>query len=193
MGNHRLVFDLRILMLSFGLMGMTLFEKRSGQCMNVFEVDLPVFYAEEGKALKLMKKNGKPILAKTSIDIVWGDKDKNVGLEHIVDDHYVSHNDFNSIEELQERIIKGIQSIDFEKGTTFEHQGGLKKKFIITNKSGDRFLFSIQSEKDDKGNWLIRHFILTSYDKSTPEVKNSKEERERRQKIFDSYGKEKPK
>lgn len=174
-------------------MGMTLFEKRSGQCMNVFEVDLPVFYAEEGKALKLMKKNGKPILAKTSIDIVWGDKDKNVGLEHIVDDHYVSHNDFNSIEELQERIIKGIQSIDFEKGTTFEHQGGLKKKFIITNKSGDRFLFSIQSEKDDKGNWLIRHFILTSYDKSTPEVKNSKEERERRQKIFDSYGKEKPK
>lgn len=39
----------------------------------------------------------------------------------------------------------------------------------------------------------VRHFILTSYDKSTPETPNTPEEVRRRQLIFNEYGKEKPK
>lgn len=65
--------------------------------------------------------------------------------------------------------------------------------FRIITPSGQKFVFAVQKDKDSRGNILVRHFILTSYDKSTPEVENSKEERERRQKIFDSYVKEKPK
>jgi len=44
---------------------------------------------------------------------------------------------------------------------------------------------------DEDGRCLFRHFILTSYDLSKGEVENSEEEREKRQKIFDEYGKTK--
>lgn len=174
-----------------------LLRERRGQCQNVCEIYLPV-YIDEGDGFKIIKDNktNKPILAKTSIDFVWGDKNRNVGLEHIIDDHYVIHDDFDSIEELQNTVIDELLRIDyFDKNNKEAAPNRVRGNvgFRIITPSGQKFVFAVQKDKDSKGNILVRHFILTSYDKSTPEVENSKEERERRQKIFDSYVKEKPK
>lgn len=175
-----------------------LFKERSGQCHNVFEMKFPVVQYDDKRKRIFVAKNentGNNIYSNTSIDIVWGDKDKEVGLEHIVDDHYVKHNDFNSIKELQETIINEFKTIELSLKGIKPHIKDGRIKFSLTTKSGNRFIFAVQYKTQKDGKMLFRHFILTSYDynRSESEKSNSPEEVIRRQQIFDSYGKEKPK
>lgn len=175
-----------------------LFKERRGQCQNVCEINLPVFY-DDGEGIKLVKdkKTKKPISIKTSIDFVWGNKNKNIGLEHIIDDHYVLHDDFSSIGDLRDRIVKELLNLNYFDKTNKEAAPQMRQGnvigFKIISPSGHKFVFAVQKDKDKGVNLLVRHLILTSYDKSTPETPNSPEEVIRRQQIFDSYGKEKPK
>lgn len=39
----------------------------------------------------------------------------------------------------------------------------------IKHTSGHKFVFAIQKEKDKRGNLLVRHLILTSYDNNRSE------------------------
>lgn len=174
--------------------------KKRGQCQNVCEINLPVFY-DDGEGIKMVRdiKTNKPVLSKASIDFVWGDKVRNIGLDHIIDDHFIKHNDFNSIEELRDKVVEELVKVDFSNKENKEAAPNqTKNKSIgvkIITPSGHKFVFAIQRDKDKSGKLLLRHYILTSYDsnRSESEKSNSPEEVIRRQQVFDSYGKEKPK
>lgn len=177
-----------------------LFKEKRGQCQNVCEINLPVFY-DDGEGIKMVRdsKTNKPVLSKASIDFVWGDKVRNIGLDHIIDDHFIKHNDFNSIEELRDKVVEELAKVDFSNKENKEAAPNqTKNKSIgvkIITPSGHKFVFAIQRDKDKSGKLLLRHYILTSYDsnRSESEKSNSSKEVIRRQQIFDSYGKEKPK
>lgn len=169
-----------------------LFKERSGQCSNVFTIKLPVlaYDAQRDRFVKV-KQHGTDeyLYADTSVDLVWGNS--KIGIEHIVDKHYVRNNDFNSIEELQDKISDEMNDFQFhEKNLYFQFEGKFPG-MSITTKKNNKFVFVAQFKKQKNGDILFRHYILTSYDRSRGEKqkKNSPEEVNRRQVIFDEYGK----
>lgn len=175
-----------------------LFKERSGQCSNVFTVKLPVLtYDSKRNRFIRVKQYGTDdyLYADTSIDLVWGSKDRNIGVEHIVDDHYVQHNDFNSIEELQERITHEMENFHFSKENLYFQFSGKFPGLSITTDNNSKFVFIAQFKRQKDGSVLFRHYILTSYDRSRGEAdkKNPPDEVQNRQAIFDRYGKKKPK
>ena len=75
---------------------------------------------------------------------MWGDKNRNVGLEHIIDDHYVIHDDFDSIEELQNTVIDELLRIDyFDKNNKEAAPNRVRGNvgFRIITPSGQKFVF----------------------------------------------------
>lgn len=165
----------------------TLFKKQGGQCLNVFEIELPVFDFVDG-SWKLMKnsKTRKPYKAKTKIDLIWGKANRNIGLEHIIEDHYIIHDDFHSLDELQNELIKRISELNYFDLDNLEarpNYSGGNVGFVIMNSNKEKFVFALQKDFDEQGNLLVRHYILTSYDKNIPEKlkENSKEEQNLRE------------
>lgn len=123
--------------------------------------------------------------------MVWGKAKKNVGLSHIIDDHYVKHDDFHSLEDLQSKLVAGLSGLDYFDETNEEARLNKGKRgdvgFAITNKSKEKFVFALEKDYDKDGNLLVRHLILTSYDTNAEEKakENDDEEQTIRQEIVD--------
>lgn len=162
-----------------------LLKKQQGQCMDVATVMLPVIYrGKDGKLKKRVGKNGKPILIPTSVDVVWGTETK--GFAHILDKHYVKHDDYKSVEDCVDAVAYTLQNFDDEPYVQGK-DGRFKIKGVDAH--GNEVSIGVEVVRAGKSRDLIRHFVLTSYDGTRQETDKElpDEEINRRRKIVDGY------
>lgn len=99
------------------------------------------------------------------IDLVWGNKNENKGLEHIIYKHVGDGKDYVSIEEAQkaiEIVIKNGKKIkDRWDKVTFDYDGCR----VIVSKN----------VRDTKGNIIIekKYWVVTSFDNNNPKHKKA--------------------
>lgn len=171
-----------------------LFEERHGQAVDVFKIKLPVVIRDEetGK-FKVVndERTGKPLLVDTNVDLVFGDDRDKVGLDHIIRKHHIRINDYPSVQVLEDSIIDTFKTLDVndpDSQTEITVDSDKKLiKFSAVDKKGNKIAIGTEIRKDDDGNEMIRHFILTSYDvnKKLKEKLNSFNEKEKRLKWYE--------
>lgn len=172
-----------------------LLKERRGQAVDVFTVKLPVVIRDhKTKRLKVIndERTGKPLLTDTSVDLVFGDDRKNVGLDHIIRKHYIRQNDYINMQVLEESIIDTFKTLDVndpnsQTQITVDNDKKLIK-FSAVDGKGNRITIGTEIRQDDSGKEMIRHFILTSYDanKKLREKLNSYKERDKRLKWYEN-------
>lgn len=133
-------------------------------------VPLSYFRDEKTGELKVVKdeRTGKPLLANTNVDLVFGDDRHDVGLDHIIRKHHIRQNDYISIQALEDSIVNTFRTLDVndpQSGTeTLINNEKRAIKFSSIGKKRNKIVIGTEIRKDDKGKEMIRHFILTSYD-----------------------------
>lgn len=146
-----------------------LFFSKTGQALDVVEFELPVVeYDKKSKKYVITDKK-----AMTGIDLVWGTEGR--GLKHILRNHFLKKNDFNTVEECEHRIsavLRGLEKgrIKLTKieplqpdGTT--SVGDIKRvlKLAAETSIGDKLVIDVEMQIVE-GKELFRYFILTDYD-----------------------------
>lgn len=142
-----------------------LLKHKNGQVLDVVAIRVPMVVRQpDGKWGEEIGSDGKPVMMDASIDLVWGTKTR--GLYHILDKHYVNHNDYNSIEECFDSISYSLDHFDNKSKVQWDE---VHNRFKIrgVDKKGNAVavgieIISIGSGKKRKD--YIRHFILTSFD-----------------------------
>lgn len=167
--------------------------EKNGQVEDVFTAKLPFFYRRKGQGrFFVAKKNNKKILVKTKIDLVWGNKRANTGIDHIIDKHLIRYSHYNNIDEIFRdlrdsfaELNKPHSKIDFE-------VKGMKSgqpQITFRTKKGIRLILGSKVKTLGDGSDLIKFFILTSFeeDEDWEAFKNTPEERERKRREVEEY------
>lgn len=146
-----------------------LFFSKTGQALDVAEFELPVVEYDK-KLDKYVISDKKAV---TGIDLVWGTNGR--GIKHILHNHFLRKNDFNSIEDCERRIsavLKGLEkgriklkNITSERPDGTTSVDGIKRvlKLVAETSIGDKLVFDVEMQIVD-GKELFRYFILTDYD-----------------------------
>ena len=101
------------------------------------------------------------------IDLVWGSKDENKGLEHIIDKHVGEGKDFATVDEamrvIEDVINNGSKIKDKWDKVTFDLDG----RRVVVRKN----------VRDDKGNLTDekKNWVVTSFDNNVPKSKKKSE------------------
>lgn len=167
--------------------------KKKGQVEDVFTARLPFFYRRKGQErFFAAKKNGKKILVKTGIDLVWGNKHKDIGIDHIIDKHLIKFNHYNNIDEIFRDLQDSFAELNKPHSTMgFEVKGMRSGQPQITfiTKKGIKLVLGSKVKKLDDGTDLIKFFILTSYeeDEDWKAFENTPEERKRKRREVEEY------
>lgn len=92
------------------------------------------------------------------IDLVWGDRKTNQGLDHIIDKHIEKHHDFDSVEDAMDKINDVIDN-----GNINEKKSKWDK--VVLEKDGLTVVIS-KNVRDSKGNILNenKNWIVTAFD-----------------------------
>lgn len=167
--------------------------EKKGQVEDVFTARLPFIYRRDGDAGFTIAKNGnKRVLVKTGIDLVWGDKEKDTGVDHIIDKHLVKFSHYNNIDEifrdLQDsfaELNKPHSKIKFE---VEELENGAPK-VTFTTKKGIKIVLGAKLKPLDGDYDMVKFFILTSYeeDEDWAAFENTPEERKRKRREVEEY------
>lgn len=146
-----------------------LFVNKTGQALDVVSFNLPVVEYDK-KSRKYVERSHS---ASTGVDLVWGNKNR--GLLHILRNHFVFKNDFNSVKECEDELsasLLGLQNgtnrivskhfksyndknaIDIERIGTWE----------LVDSRGYKIVIDVEVQKDESGERYYRHLVLTDYD-----------------------------
>ena len=92
------------------------------------------------------------------IDLVWGDKTKNQGIDHIIDKHIEQHNDFASVDEAMSVIDDVINN-----GAINEKKSKWDK--VVIEKDGYSVVIR-KNLRDDKGNVVdnSKNWVVTAFE-----------------------------
>ena len=92
------------------------------------------------------------------IDLVWGDKTKNQGIDHIIDKHIEQHNDFASVDEAMSVIDDVINN-----GAINEKKSKWDK--VVIEKDGYSVVIR-KNLRDDKGNAVddSKNWVVTAFE-----------------------------
>lgn len=137
--------------------------------------------------------SGKFQLMKVGVDLVWGNKRANSGLEHIIDKHLIRYGHYNTVQEIVGDIIDSFKELNEPHSKVkitpvdFDENDGTPKFELLTKKGTRLVIGSRVSEIND--GFMLKYFILISYegDKDWAAFKNSKEEAEQRSKQVEEY------
>lgn len=150
----------------------TLMRKQRGQVENVFSVSLPFMYVDDATGNWTVAKDtsGKPISQKVGVDLVWGDKRSQLGLEHIIDKHYQQYDHYHGLDDIVNAMDDSIQEMNAGAGVNVEtvlvDDRGNKldvPKYIVTTPNGNRMVIGTKKMDFGNGKTAVKHFILTSF------------------------------
>ena len=89
--------------------------ERKGQVEDAFEAKLPFIDEDEnGKIRYVRNSSGNLKLMKTGVDLVWGNKYLNSGLEHIIDKHLIRYSHYNTVQEVIDDIVNSFEELNFQ-------------------------------------------------------------------------------
>ena len=157
-----------------------------------------VDFDKKGRLVPKKDQAGKTIYADTHIDIVWGRADKQrhtgYGLAHIIDKHLEYQDDFETVEELRDKIIEVMNSSKEGRGTSLQESYLGEYRIVIQDKQKNRIMVSLKFKKNEEtGEMMVRHYVLTSYDNGTSGMSKvrSQEEQKKKRKYFENWKPEK--
>lgn len=174
-----------------------LFEERSGQIEEAFNVYLPAIevvsrYDSKRKRriteFRLAKKtDGTFKMQKYPVDLVWGDNDD--GLQHAGRRHFIEQRDYIHPSQLVDSIIDTMSEVSYpNSNSTFEIRGN---RLTFVSSSGNRVVLKIEVNRDSKNRRLYRLYLLTSYndliDAKDKEVQQGSLNNKLRQKVWEKY------
>lgn len=167
-----------------------LFRRKSGQAVNVVSLELPVVRWDNSDGA-----NGKYVeesaAVPTGIDLVYGNDGR--GIKHILRNHFLYKNDFNSVEECEQALsdlLLGLQNgtrkiiqRQFKSVKNGSSAEGIERigKWELLDDRGCKLIIDVEVQQHDNERYY-RHFVLTSYDNTRrkEEKLNSDEERVQR-------------
>lgn len=131
----------------------------------------------------------------TGIDLVYGNDGR--GIKHILHNHFLDKNDFNSVEECAQvlsDLLLGLQngtrkivSRQFVPVTDRNVAGGLERigKWDLVDDKGYRMVIDVEVQRCDDER-CYRHFVLTSYDntRGKQDKLNDQAERDKRRAVM---------
>ena len=166
--------------------------KRGGHAVNVFKVKLPVVdFDKSGRLVPKKDSNGRTIYADTHIDVVWGKADKQrhtgYGLAHIIDKHLEYQDDFETVEELRDKIIEVMDSAKEGRGTRLQETFLGDYRIVIQDRQRNKIMVSLKFKKNkETGGMMVRHYVLTSYDNGVSGASKvrTQEDQRKKQKYF---------
>lgn len=161
-----------------------LLKEKSGQCSDVVTAMMPVLYRGKNGKIQVQKEGGKPVLIPTSIDYVYGDENK--GMKHIIDKHFIYHDDYHTIDQLSNAVEYSLKNVSDAEIQISKHS---RFKFRTVDNKGNRVVVGVEIVKTKRGD-MIRHFVLTSYDTVNDEVSKvitDAKEIERRKREVDEW------
>ena len=137
--------------------------RKGGYARDVFSLKLPIVYSSNGKHREVIKdENGNTKFMRMGLDIHYGNK--NIGLRHILERHYVENADFKSPTHVVNSIYKTLVEIN-RRGDKLLHKPDANSgKFVFVDSRGYKIVFAQIKKKDDKGKEMVGSFVLTSYD-----------------------------
>lgn len=95
------------------------------------------------------------------IDLVWGSRDENAGLDHIINKHVGKGKDYSTIDEarrvIEEAISNGVKIKNNKDKAIFEHEGN---RVVVRKNLRDKATGTLV---DAKKKWVV-----TSYDNNVP-------------------------
>lgn len=171
-----------------------LLKHQKGQIVDVIKVQLPVVTRQaDGSWGVEYDEKGKPIMAESYIDLIWGTETK--GLNHILTKHYINYNDYNSPEKCCISLAHSLENINNKSIEIKLGNIGNTFKFKSVDDNGNAMILGIEIITLGRGHRkkdYIRHFVITSYDslKSVKEKKLTPEEISLRKKKLQGYFRE---
>lgn len=169
--------------------------KKGGHAVNVFKVKLPVVdFNKSGQLVPKKDQNGRTIYADTHIDVVWGKADKQrhtgYGLAHIIDKHLEYQDDFETVEELRDKIIDVMDSAKEGRGTRLQETLFGDYRIVIQDRQKNKIMVSLKFKKNkETGEMMVRHYVLTSYDNgvSGSSKVRTQEQQKKKQEYFNNW------
>lgn len=147
-------------------------KEQKGQVENVFSIKLPFMYIDDttGNWTVAKDSNGSPINQKVGVDLVWGDKRSQIGLEHIIDKHYQQYDHYHILDDIVAALDDSVKEMndgtEATVETVFTDDGGNKSgipKYIVTTPNGNRMVIGTRRMVLNSGKAAVKHFILTSF------------------------------
>ena len=175
-----------------------LFKRKSGQALDVVSLDLPVVEWDDSYVNKDGNRGGyveRQEVISTGIDLVYGNDGR--GIKHILRNHFLDKNDFNSVGECAQSLsnlllelqngTRRIVSRQFAPVTDRDISGGLERigKWELLDDRGYKMIIDVEVQLCDNER-CYRHFVLTNYDitRSKEDKINDSAERDRRRAIM---------
>lgn len=168
-----------------------LMKEQKGQVEDVFSIKLPFVYIDEntGNWTIAKDKNGKVINQKVGVDLVWGNRKGDVGLDHIIDKHFQKYDHYHSIDDIVDAMddsvkeMNSLSNVNVE--TCFVDEDGVNldhPHFVVTTPNGNRMVIAVKKYDDGNGHIAVKHFILTSFvvDEDWMSRRNGASEKNRR-------------
>lgn len=139
-----------------------IYHDKGGIAENIAVLSLPTVYIDENsKIVEARDENSKRIYQPTPIDFAWGNK--NVGLKHLLIDHYVKEDNFKSVKDAEQTVVRVLQKFQNDPTSFSVEFSDENDVFVLTSKEKERMVIAIEKSVDTKGNQIVRWFILTSF------------------------------
>lgn len=149
-----------------------LMEEQKGQVEDVFSIRLPFVYIDEntGNWTVAKDKSGRVINQKVGVDLVWGERNGNVGLDYILDKHFQKYDHYHSIDDIVDAMDDSVKEMNSSSNvnveTCFVDENGVNldhPNFVVTTPNGNRMVIAVKKYDDGNGHIAVKHFILTSF------------------------------
>lgn len=150
-----------------------LMKEQKGQVEDVFSIKLPFVYIDEntGNWTVAKDKGGKVINQKVGVDLVWGDRYNDAGLDHIIDKHFQKYDHYHNINDIVDAMDDSVNEINSGSESTnieldlIDNSGNRlsRPNFVITTPNGNRMVIGTKVMKTDDDKIAVKHFILTSF------------------------------
>lgn len=168
-----------------------LMKEQKGQVEDVFSIKLPFVYIDEntGNWVIAKDKSGKVVNQKVGVDLVWGNRKGDVGLDHIIDKHFQKYDHYHSIDDIVDAMDDSVKEMDSSSNvnveTCFVDEDGVNldhPHFVVTTPNGNRMVIAVKKYDDGDGHIAVKHFILTSFvvDEDWMSRRNGASEKDRR-------------
>lgn len=148
----------------------TLMKEQRGQVENVFSIKLSFMYIDgtTGNWTAAKDSNGSPINQKVGVDLVWGDKRSQIGLEHIIDKHYQQYDHYHALDDIVAAMDDSVREMNDGAEATIETvftRGNRLSvpRYIVTTPNGNRMVIGTRGMVLSNGKIAVKHFILTSF------------------------------